>query len=325
MWPTVRSSTTLQLASLAVIGALTGASVVARQQSTVFRAGTQTVPVFTTVLGPDGRLVTDLTKDDFEVYDDGRAQPITVFANEVQPISIVVMLDTSGSMTGNLRLLKDASVQLFTHLLPADKARVGNFGNRITVSPRFTNDQDELIRWLWTDLEAGGPTPLWGAVNVGMTALEHIDGRRVVLVFTDGYDASSREFVTLRDVVARAQSEEFMIYGIGLWSRSGRWPAMGGGRRGPQGGITQTMPPDPGLKALAEETGGGYFELLDTENLGPTFARVAEELHRQYLLGFSASRLDGKLHKLEVRVRQASMTARARKSYVAPGGDKRPS
>jgi Ca-activated chloride channel family protein len=320
MWPIVRSSVSLRLTGLAVAGGLAVAPVAARQQSTVFRAGTQTVPVYTTVAGPDGRLVTDLTKDDFEVYDDGRPQAITVFANEIQPISIVVMLDTSGSMTGNVRLLKDASVQLFTHLLPADKARVGNFGDRITVSPRFTNDENELIRWLWTDLEAGGPTPLWGAVNVGMTSLEHVDGRRVVLVFTDGYDASSREFVTLRDVVARAQSEEFMIYGIGLWSRSGR-----GGPGGGRPGMRQTMPPDPGLKALADETGGGYFELLDAENLGPTFARVAEELHRQYLIGFSAPRLDGKLHKLDVRVRPPAMTARARKSYVARNNKKSPS
>jgi len=319
MWPTVRS----RLGVLLLAGALAIGPAAARQQTNVFRGGAQMVPVYTTVLGPDGRLVTDLTKDDFEVYDDGRLQPITVFANEIQPISIVAMLDTSGSMTGNLRLLKDASVQLFTHLRPADKAKVGNFGDRITVSPRFTNDQNELIRWLWTELEAGGPTPLWGAVNVGMTSLEHVDGRRVVLVFTDGYDASSREFVTLHDVIARAQSEEFMIYGIGLWSRSGR--SSHGGPGGGYRGMLQTMPPDPGLKALAEETGGGYFELLDAENLGPTFARVAEELHRQYLIGFSAPHLDGKLHKLDVRVRQESMTVRARKSYLAQNHDKSPS
>ncbi len=89
--------------------------------------------------------------------------------------------------------------------------------------------------------------------------------------------------------------------------------------------MMQTMPPDPGVKTLADETGGGYFELLDTDNLGPTFTRVAEELHRQYLLAFSAPRLDGRLHKLEVRVRQPSMTARARKSYLAQSGEKSPS
>ena len=296
---------------------LTLVPVAARQQPTVFRAGTQTVPVFTTVLGPDGRLVTDLIKDDFEVYDDGRPQPITVFANENQPISIVVMLDTSGSMTGNLGLLKDASVQLFTHLcLPTRRASATSATELRSVldSPTIRTSS---FAGCGRISQAGGPTPLWGAVNVGMTALEHVDGRRVVLVFTDGYDASSREFVTLRDVMSRAQSDGFMIYGVGLWSRSGHWSRPGS--------MMQTMPPDPGLRSLADETGGGYFELLDTENLGPTFARVAEELHRQYLLGFSAPRLDGKVHKLDVHVRQASMTARARKSYVAQSGEKRPS
>src|SRR5437762_655123 len=140
MWPTVRSNAGQRLAGFAVAAAVTMAPLAARQQPTVFRAGTQTVEVFTTVIGPDGRLVTDLTKDDFEITDDGQPQAITVFDNDLQPISLVVLLDTSDSMTGTLPTLKDASVQLFRHLLPADKARVGNFGSRINVSPRFTND-----------------------------------------------------------------------------------------------------------------------------------------------------------------------------------------
>jgi Ca-activated chloride channel family protein len=295
-----------------VAGVALGAASTSAQQGPVFRSSAQIVSVYTTVLGSDGRLVTDLTKDDFEIFDDARPQPITVFSNTTQPISIVVMLDTSGSMMGNVKLLKEASAQLFTQLLPADKARVGNFGDRITVSEHFTNDQNELIRWLWTELEPGGETPLWGAVNVGMTALEHVDGRRVVLVFTDGYDTAAREFVTERDVIARAQAEEFMVYGVGLWSRGGGY-----------GPVMRTMPPDPGLRTLAEESGGGYFELTNANDLTATFTRVADELHHQYLLGFPPSRADGKLHRLDVRVRRPSMVVRARKSYVAPGPDSR--
>jgi Ca-activated chloride channel family protein len=291
-------------------GVALGAVSTSAQQAPVFHSSAQIVSVYTTVLGPDRRLVTDLTKDDFEVFDDARPQPITVFSNAVQPISIVVMLDTSGSMMGNVRLLKEASAQLFTHLLPADKARVGNFGDRITVSPRFTNDQDELIRWLWTEMQPGGETPLWGAINVGMTSLEHVDGRRVVLVFTDGYDSSAREFVTERDVTLRAQAGEFMVYGVGLWSR-----AVGGAP------FMRAMPPDPGLRALAEDSGGGYFELTNANDLGATFTRVADELHHQYLLGFPPSRADGKVHRLDVRVRRPAMAVRARRNYVAPGPD----
>jgi hypothetical protein len=75
--------------------------------------------------------------------------------------------------------------------------------------------------------------------------------------------------------------------------------------------------PDPGLAKLAAESGGGYFELDNTANLSATFARVAEELHRQYAMGFTPDKLDGKTHKLEVRVSKPGMTARARRSYVA--------
>jgi Ca-activated chloride channel family protein len=281
------------------------------QQSGVFRGTAQTVPVFATVTGPDGRLVTDLELLDFELYDDGRLQPIEIFGNEPLPINIVVMLDTSGSMSGNLSLVRSAAVQLFTHLRGGDRARVGNFGDRITVSPRFTSDQNELIRWMWTDLQPGGPTPLWGAIDVGMTALAGLDGRRVVLVFTDGRDASSRQFVRFSDVVRRAEAEGFMIYGIGMWSHGAR-----GSRRS-----RRSAPPDPGLKELAEETGGGYAELFDARELGPAFARVAEELRHQYLLGFSAAHADGKVHTLDVRLRRSGMTVRARKSYVAPTAD----
>jgi VWFA-related protein len=123
----------------------------------------------------------------------------------------------------------------------------------------------------------------------------------------------------------RAREEDVMVYGVGL---SGR-VAMGGmGRRGggwgrypppPGGGYPagRTQKPDEGLSKLAAESGGGYFELESTDNLGATFSRVAEELHRQYAMGFSPEKLDGKTHKLEVRVKKPGMTARARKSYVA--------
>ena len=122
----------------------------------MFRSATQLVPVYVTVIDESsGHLVTDLTRDDFEILDNGRPQTITQFSNAIQPISIVVMLDMSGSMIGNLPMLRNAAVQMFTRLLPDDKARVGSFGDRITLSDKFTNDQNELIRALWLDLTPG--------------------------------------------------------------------------------------------------------------------------------------------------------------------------
>jgi Ca-activated chloride channel family protein len=303
MWPTVRSRARVRLAGLAVAGAVTMAPLGARQQPTVFRAGTQTVPVYTTVLGPDGRLVTDLTKDDFDVYDDGRAQPITVFANDIQPISIVVMLDTSGSMTGSIALLKEAAEQFLLRLLPADQGRVGAFNDKIQImGTHFTKNRDELISEV-RELDYGNGTKLWDAALASLDELHGIEGRRVVLVFTDGDDTESRAH--LGNVIDKARVDDAMVYAIGLQSNYFNGQRM------------VRSEPDGGLRKIADETGGGYFELKKTADLAPTFTRVAQELHAQYVMGFAPTELDGKVHKLSVRIRKPGMTARARRSYLA--------
>jgi len=301
---------------------------IASQQAPTFRSNTQTVPLYVTVVGADGRLVTDLTRDDFIVFDNGRPQPLTLFDSGIQPISIIIMLDMSGSMLGNLPMLRQSAVQMFTRLLPDDKARVGSFGDRITITPTFTSNQDTLIRALYLDLQPGGPTPLWGAVNAAMTGLARVDGRRVVLVLSDGRDTGSSPFgprvgTTLEDVTSRAQLEDFMIYAIGMRSRSapggpGQVGGFGPGPAMPGRGYGGGSEPDPGLRQLAFESGGGYFELTGTADLGTTFAAVADELHRQYLIGYAAPEADGKVHQVTVRARAAGTTVRARRSYLAP-------
>jgi len=320
------------LALVGVVCALTSAVPVAQQEPT-FRTGTRTVPVYATVTDAEGHLVTDLGRDDFEIYDNGKRQGITVFANEVQPIRVVVMLDRSGSMVENFTLVQEAAEQFVERLLPEDKARIGSFSNRVQVDPaEFTGDKAELLQILQTQLQVPGPTPLWNAVAVGMTDLLHEEARRVVLVFTDGVDAPanmSNMNVTLKEAIDRARREDVMVYAIGLWGRNpaGRRRPMGGfriggfrfGGGGRGGGRMNAEPqkPDKGLAKIAAETGGGYFELESTANLGDTFARVADELHRQYALGFSPEKLDGKTHKLEVRLVKGGFTVRARRSYYA--------
>ena len=101
----------------------------------MFRGGSDAVRVFVTVTDRDGRLVTTLTQDDFEVRDEGKPQPITLFDNTPQPIRLIVMLDVSGSMEGNLPLLRDAVAQLFARLRPDDVARVGTFGHEVDDQP----------------------------------------------------------------------------------------------------------------------------------------------------------------------------------------------
>jgi VWFA-related protein len=272
-----------------------------------------------------GRLVTDLTRDDFEVLDDNKPQPLTLFSADTQPVSVVVMLDRSGGMKWNFRLVETATEEFIRRMLPADKARIGSFAERVQIDPpEFSSNQDELIRVVHSELQPAGPTPLWNAVSAAMTALAHQEGRRVVLVFTDGHDNPMNMRFTnsnVMEVMTRGQREDVMIYAVGLESRT--TPGGGGGApRAPVGGFGGGNPlgverPDPGLPMIAAETGGGYFELRRADDLSSTFTRVAEELHKQYALGFEPSKLDGKSHKLKVRVKKNGMNVRARERYVA--------
>jgi VWFA-related protein len=339
-----------------------------------FRGGTNTVSIYATVADAAGRLVTGLTRDDFEVLDNGTPQDLTVFSSDIQPITIVIMLDRSGSMMDNFNLVQRAAEEFVENLLPADKARLGNFSNDIQIDPpAFTSDRAELLRILGENLQAAGPTPLWNATAAAMDALANETGRRVVLVFTDGKDSTEGPDVThtFAEVRDRSRAEEIMVYGIGLSDgcapapaptpAAGRAPAgaaipvlfQGRGRihryppRIPSGPIRGVPPilipelpvpgrvpvpepsiedisgcrkraaPDPQLRELAEVGGGGYFELHSTDDLSSTFARVADELHHQYLLAFTATALDNQVHQLQVRVREPALTVCVRTSYVA--------
>jgi len=299
--------------------ALAAATLAAQQP---FKSGAQTVVVYATVTDSSGHIVTDLTRDRFEVYDGGKPQAITTFANDVQPITVVMMLDRSVSMLHNFSLVEEAAGTFVDRLGSSDKARIGSFSNRIEVDPRdFSSDKEELRHILKTELQDPGPTPLWNAMGVGMTALLHQTGRRVILVFTDGMDRPMNgrsNNLSLKDVSRRADEEDVMVYGIGLVGD----PFAGYGGQFSRGGLgprPQGQPdrPDPGLEKLAAASGGGYFELTRTADLEGTFARVADELHHQYLLGFTPAKVDGKSHPLEVRVKGEGLTVRARKSYVS--------
>lgn len=300
----------------------------AQPEGQVFKSGSKTVAVYVTVSDAEGRLVPNLAQDDFEIYDNGKKQTITVFQNGVQPITLVMMLDRSGSMVGNFGLVRSAAEQFVGQLLPGDRARIGSFANRIQVDPReFTASQHDLLEILRTQLQEAGPTPLWNAVNVGITSLLHQEGRRVVLVFTDGVDHPiGSNNISYHDVERNAEQEDVMIFAVGLASRQfygggGRGRGGGGGIGGLGGGVFRPPPEEPkvdaGLPKIAAATGGGYFELTSANNLASTFRRIADELHRQYALGFTPQNLDGKTHKLEVRLKKPELLARARKTYIA--------
>jgi VWFA-related protein len=345
------------------------------EQEPSFRAATHTVSVYVTVFDNAGRLVPNLTRDDFEVYDQGKRQDLSLFTNDIQPFSVVMMLDRSGSMVSNFDLERDGAEVFIANLLDKDRARIGSFSNRIQLDPvTFTSDKDTLIRILHEELQPPGVTPLWNATSAAMNAVARQDGRRVVLLFTDGFDNPERPGfnVTFSEVHERSRTEEIMVYAIGLADTCGKLDSLaaaaGGATRlqGPPTGVggpdrvkpPKTVPkpgnplipgstpigpnliipldkllnrhtgdkpceggkPDPNLKDLAADGGGGYYELKNADDLGATFARIADELHHQYLLAFTATKLDGKTHDLEVRVKQSGLTIRSRRSYVASPG-----
>ena len=199
------------------------------------------------------------------------------------------------------------TLRMFYRLGARYMGMVGAFNDKIEFHPSsFTDNRDQLARAL-KDLDFGYPTRLYDAVDQSIDQLNGKEGRKVVLVFTDGDDNSSKK--SSGSVMERARAEEVMIYSIGLENEY-----FNGQQR-------VRSSPDRALHRLSEETGGGFFLLKKKDDLGPTFTRIAQELHSQYVLGFSPETLDGKIHKLEVRVKRAGAIPRARKSYVATRAD----
>ncbi|MPZ16757.1 MAG: VWA domain-containing protein [Luteitalea sp.] len=292
--------TLVGLAVLIGVALLPGSLLLA--QTPAFKSSVATVPLYVTVTDGDGRLVPGLTQQDFEVYDNDKKQELTLFRSDVTPFTATVMLDTSLSMALLTELLKNATEQFVIRMLPDDLARVGYFNDKIEFTSEFTNDRDALIRSL-DHVDFGNPTRLWDAVDFGLDALEPLDERRVIVVFTDGDDTDSRR--SRGDVLERTRATGIIVYAIGLDSE-----LVVDGRR------IRTSP-DRGLRGLAEESGGGFFHLEKRDELGSAFTRVVQELHTQYVLGFTPEVFDDEVHELEVKLKRRGLRARTRRSYVA--------
>ena len=266
------------------------------QQTPTFRASAKSVPLYVTVQDRDGRLVTGLERGEFEVRDNGRPVAITQFSNAIQPITMVLLVDMSGSMAHRYRQARDAMLELVEALRPDDRVRLGTFGGRILFTPWLTSDKEILRRLLHYELHPGGDTPLWQAMSTSMMSLDGEPGRRVVLTVTDGRDSCrGKTCVEFGEVEAKALANEMMVYAIGMAGTS----------------------LDGDIKRLAERTGGGHFEVPHDADMRQSFQRVADELHQQYLIGFTPPVIDGKRHTIEVRLKTSGLTARTRKDYHA--------
>ena len=254
-----------------------------------------------------GAFVMDLNQDEFEVRDDGRVQEVTQFTTGNQPISAIVLMDGSRSMVNALDMVMTAADHFVVRLMPGDRARVGSFSEDIRFSPAFTSDRDALARQVndLLALRVGPVTRLWDAVVEATTMFESGEGRRVVIVFTDGDDTWSTN--SFSDDLSRARRADVMVYAVLL--RGVARLSEDRARRRPGGGS---------FSDLAIDTGGGYYLVTSKlADLNSIATQIAEELHSQYVLGFQPAQLDGKLHKLEVRVNRPRVKVRARQSYVA--------
>jgi VWFA-related protein len=344
----------------AVVAGLVGVAVLVRaqeptpqQQQPVFRGRIETVAVPVTVFDPENSLVTNLTREDFTVYDNGKKQEITTFSSGLQPIRAVALVDVSASMTPVLDEALSAAELFVDRLRPDDRARVGMFSTQTWMSPEFTANRDALLSWLHRDQPYNNPTRLLDAIDDSITALLPETGRRVVMVFTDGCDTASQ--MSWEPLLERVRAEDVMVYAVMFKPHLEVQPP-------PQHEITfgyhmpMTMgtvrPSTAGLPCLlhyylelkdgspisdfkkvddprwlrgpalvdqlATETGGGRVVLTPKEEMNRLFTTILNELHYLYLLGFTPQTPDGKVHDLNVKLKDPKLMIRARQHYVAP-------
>jgi Ca-activated chloride channel homolog len=274
------------------------ASVSAQEQAT-FSASVNTVATYATVFDVNGSFVPRLSAKDFEIKDDGKTRPVTLFGAGSLPITIVVLFDDSASMRESRPSTKVATTAFIERLGPNDRATVGIFSRSVRILGGLTSDRAELLKRLDVEAPLVAGTAIWDGINAAMSVLEEERGRRVVLVVTDGDDNSSE--VDPRELASRAARDGVMIYAVGIRGGDGRM--------------------SKGLRDLAAQTGGAFLELRARDNLRSAFQRVVDELRNQYVLGFSLEVLDGREHRLEVKSKRYGVTVRARRSYVAsPAG-----
>jgi Ca-activated chloride channel family protein len=307
--PVLIAATALLAAHVAVTSA----------QQQVFRTGVQTVAVYATVLDRSGEMLLDLDRDDFLVFDNGRPQELTIFETGRQPITAMLLLDTSASMTPELEMARQAIESFVIRMQPGDRARVGSFSDKIDISREFTGDRDALLRSVRDDLSIGNPTRLWDAVDSAMSELETVAGRRVIMLLTDGNDTASDK--RARDIMARARSDELLVYAAQFRPRvNPRIELPLSPTAGQFFGSDPNRNPRPtqALRDLTRQTGGGHFSMRAFDDVNATFTRVIQELRHQYILGFSPAEADGELHEITVRVNQPGSVVRARRHYMAP-------
>ena len=291
-------------AGLALALCLLAAGDFRAQERPPFRAGVLTVPVTVTVTDANGRLVTGLTIDDFEIYENGVAQPVTLLTDERVPVSLGVLLDTSDSMRGEPIVDARTAVDQFLTglLLPEDEAFVAFFNHEARLAATWTRPPANLPPLL-APIQPFGATSIYDAIiDTAPLFAGRAHPRAALVVISDGADtASLRSVADVRNVTRRSEA---FVYAIGIDNPEGRRLS------------TRVNP-----EALNDITGpsGGYTEIIGSAaELGPATRRIAEELNSQYTLAYTPTEPpDGAWRTILVRVRDRDLYTRARRGYYA--------
>ena len=276
-----------------------------------FRSAIDVVSMNVTVTDQAGRYLTDLTEKDFEVYEDGVKQDLTLFNRTNLPVALCLLMDTSSSMEDRMTTAQDAAIGFVRKLRPTDLGEVLGFDSRVVVMQKFTNSTQELEQAIRKTV-AGGSTSLYNAIYLSLKDLKKLPPkdeqdirRQAIILLSDGEDTSS--LIALDDVMDLARRSETAIYPIGLMADESTQS---------KGFREATY----ALKQLASDTGGRAFFPTEAKALAAIYGQIYDELSSQYTIGYTSknSRRDGAWRRLVVRVARPNTSARTKQGYFAP-------
>ena len=281
-------------------------------QAPSFRAGVELVSLNVTV-SEGSHYVTDLTQDDFSVFEDGVKQDVTFFNATHLPIALALLLDTSASMDTKLPTAQEAAIGFAKRLRTQDLAEVIDFDSRVVVLQTFTNSSAELEQAI-RRTAAGGSTSMYNAVYIALKDLKKVMAKNVdeirrqaIVVLSDGEDTSS--LLPFEEVLDLAKRSETAIYTIGLRESDS---TSSGSRLFREAEFV--------LRQLSQETGGRAFFPKEVSELSNVYGQISDELSSQYTVGYTSknTRRDGAWRRVVVRANRANTISRTKQGYFGP-------
>ena len=272
-----------------------------------FRSGVDLASFGVTAVDKKGGLVTDLTRDDFEVREDGQLQTVTLFARgdateSVPPLRLGLLFDTSGSMEESIGFSRSAAIKFLNTVQEAQDITLVDFDTEVRVVRYGQHDFPRLVERI-RKRKPDGNTALYDAMGVYLDGASSEEGRRTLVLYTDGGDTSST--MSYGDAQELLKASDITLYAIGFLSH-----------------LSQSLQMDQRLKlrALAELTGGLAFFPTVIKDLDATYEKIAAEIRGQFTLGYVSSntKLDGSWRKVDIRVKRSGVKVRARQGYFAP-------